>query len=79
MSDQDKISCEEVVAHLFDHLDGELDAKRRADIDRHLEECRGCCSRAEFERLIRQKIAALGSEPLPPTLQRRLMMLLDEF
>lgn len=79
MSEQDKISCEEVVAHLFDYLDGEMDAHKRADIDRHLEECRGCCSRAEFERLLRQKIAALGAEPLSPALQGRLKMLLEEF
>lgn len=79
MSEHDKIGCEEVVAHLLEYLDGEMDTKKRAQIDRHLEECRGCFSRAEFEKLLRQKIGALGEEPAPPTLQRRLKMLLDEF
>jgi anti-sigma factor (TIGR02949 family) len=79
VSEHDKIRCEDVIAHLFEYLDGEMDAEKRAHINRHLEECRGCYSRAEFEKLLRQKIGELGEEPAPPTLQRRLKTLLEEF
>lgn len=79
MTDHDKIRCEEVIAHLFDYLNGELDAEKRSYIDRHLEECRGCYSRAEFERLLRKKVADLCDEPPPAALQRRLKALLDQF
>lgn len=79
MAEHDRIRCEEVIAHLLEYLDGELDAEKQAHIDRHLEECRGCYSRAEFEQLLRKKVSELGSEPAPETLQRRLKALLDQF
>ena len=79
MTDHDRIRCEEVIAHLLEYLDGELDAEKQAHIDRHLEECRGCYSRVEFERLLRKKVGELGDEPAPAALQRRLKALLDQF
>lgn len=79
MTDHDKTRCEEAIAHLFDYLYGELDADKRTYISRHLEECRGCYSRAEFERLLRKKVADLADEPVPATLQRRLEALLNQF
>jgi anti-sigma factor (TIGR02949 family) len=77
--EDNEIRCEEVIAHLLEYLDGEIDAGKRAHIDRHLQECRGCYSRAEFERVLRKKVAELADEPAPPVLQRRLKALLDEF
>jgi len=79
MTERDRIDCEEVVAHLLDYLDGEIDAEKRVQIDRHLEECRGCYSRAEFERELRRRLRELGKESAPETLRRRLKALLDEF
>lgn len=74
-----KIGCEEVIAHIFDYLDGELDAARQAQFDRHLAECRGCYSRAEFEKALKRKVAELGEGKAPEALRRRLKLLLDEF
>jgi anti-sigma factor (TIGR02949 family) len=79
VTDHDKMRCEEVIAHLLEYLDGELDAETQAHIDLHLEECRGCYSRAEFERLLRKKVRGLGDEPAPASLQRRLKALIDQF
>jgi mycothiol system anti-sigma-R factor len=79
MSDHDHIRCEEVIAHLLTYLDGEIDAEKRAQIDRHLAECRGCFSRAEFEKALRERVTQLGDEKAPASLQRRIKALLDEF
>jgi mycothiol system anti-sigma-R factor len=79
MSDHDRIRCEEVIAHLLTYLDGEIDAEKRAQIDRHLAECRGCFSRAEFEKLLGERVAQLGDEKAPATLQRRIKALIDKF
>lgn len=73
------IDCEEVVARLLEYLDGETDAITHARIERHLEDCRGCYSRAEFEKTLRRKLRALGKEPVPPGLNRRIKDLLDSF
>jgi len=79
MSDHDHIRCEEVIAHLLTYLDGEIDAEKRAQIDRHLAECRGCFSRAEFEKELRERVTQLGDEKAPASLHRRIRTLLDEF
>jgi anti-sigma factor (TIGR02949 family) len=79
MDEHDRIRCEEVIAHLLQYLDGEIDAAKRVQIDRHLQECRGCYSRAEFEKVLRAKIEQLGEEKASAALQRRVRSLIDAF
>lgn len=79
MTEQERIHCDEVVASLLEYLDGELDDARRARIEDHLAECRGCFSRAEFERALRRRLQALVTAPPPDSLKRRLKAILDEF
>jgi mycothiol system anti-sigma-R factor len=74
-----RISCEEVIAHLFAYLDNEIDSEKRTYIERHLEECRACFSRAEFEKALRAKVRQLGDKEAPATLRRRMKALLDQF
>lgn len=79
MTEPDKIRCEEVIAHLLSYLDGEIDDAKRAQIDHHLEECRGCFSRAEFERALRDKMRQAGNTQPPASLQDRIKALMDQF
>ncbi|WP_018991521.1 anti-sigma factor family protein [Aromatoleum toluclasticum] len=79
MTEPDRIRCEEVVAHLLEFLDGEIDIGRRERIEQHLAECRGCYSRAEFERVLRQRLRTLDDASPPDSLRRRLKSLLDAF
>lgn len=74
-----RLRCEEVIERLFDYLDRELDQYEAADIEEHLLHCRDCFSRAEFERLLRAKLAASASHPAPRRLQRRVSDLLDNY
>lgn len=79
MNERDRIRCEEVIAHLLTYLDGEIDAEKRAQIDRHLAECRACFSRAEFEKALRERLAQLGDAKAPSSLQRRIKTLIETF
>ena len=79
MTEPDKIRCEEVIAHLFSYLDGEIDDAGRAQIDRHLEECRGCFSRAEFEKALRDRLRQAGDTQASPSLQERIKALIEQF
>ena len=74
-----KINCEEVLEHLFAYLDGELDAQRQALIAEHLHACRGCFSRAEFERRLKARLTEAGEEKAPDTLVRRVQSLIARF
>jgi mycothiol system anti-sigma-R factor len=71
--------CEEVVAHLLTYLDGEIDDVKRALIDHHLDTCRGCFSRAEFEKALRDKVRQIGDAEPPTSLQDRIKSLIDQF
>lgn len=73
------INCEELVEQLFVYLDRELDGGARTAIDHHLERCRECFTRVEFERQLRDRIGDAGIEKAPERLRRRVRALLDEY
>jgi anti-sigma factor (TIGR02949 family) len=75
----ERMSCERVLEHLLEYLDRELDAHTSAEIDRHLEECRGCFSRAEFERRLNARLRDSGSVPAPASLRARIKSLMERF
>ncbi len=51
------ISCDEASARLFEYLDGELDGISEEEVRRHLDVCKACYPRAQFEKHF---IEALG-------------------
>jgi anti-sigma factor (TIGR02949 family) len=44
------IPCEEATARLFEYLDGELEGVSEEEVRQHLEICKACYPRAQFER-----------------------------
>lgn len=74
-----KLSCEDVLENLFIYLDREVDEKMHADIEHHLQQCRECYSRADFERRLKQRIAETGEADAPEELQQRIKSLIDRF
>jgi len=75
----DKLSCEEVIEQLFTYLDGELDHVHSEAIGRHLEHCRDCFSRAQFEERLRQRIRESAMTQAPDRLRNRVKWLLDRY
>lgn len=73
------ISCEEVVERLCDYLHREMDSNTSAEIERHLERCHDCFSRAEFERKLRELIARSGRQESPERLRRRIREMIEQF
>lgn len=79
MNGRTTIDCEEALRRLFDYLDAELAAEQRREMDHHLERCRSCFSRMEFERRLKAHMADLGTSEVPPALQQRVRTLIDDF
>lgn len=79
MSDAELLQCEEVLRVLFDYLDGELADADDHLVRAHLERCRSCFSRAEFERRLKSHVRELASEPAPPALENRIRGLIRGF
>jgi anti-sigma factor (TIGR02949 family) len=79
MSDVRTIDCEEALRRLFDYIDAELSGEPQREMERHLERCRSCFSRLEFEKRLKAHTADLGHEPVSEDLERRVRALLDSF
>jgi len=79
MTDIRTISCEEALRHLFDYLDAELVGDSQREMEQHLERCRNCFSRLEFERRLKAHTAHLGQEPVSDDLDQRVRALLESF
>jgi anti-sigma factor (TIGR02949 family) len=79
MSEPRPISCDEALRVLAAFLDDELHADARGGIERHLEVCRSCFSRAEFERRLKGEINRLGCDEIPPSFEQRVRRLLGSF
>lgn len=72
------IDCEQVLSLLFAYLDGEVQPDESQSIDAHLERCRSCFSRAEFERGLRARLADLSRGEVSATLEQRIRRLMQE-
>lgn len=73
------VNCDEVIEKLFEFLDRELDESTRHEMESHLQTCRGCFSRAEFERRLRARVAELAEVKAPDSLRRRVLVLTARF
>lgn len=79
MSEPNRIECEEAIRRLAEYLDGELEGRDATELERHLETCRSCWSQAEFERQLRERMAALSSDDVRPAFEQRIRDLLDRY
>jgi anti-sigma factor (TIGR02949 family) len=66
-------TCTDVLAHLYEFIDGALSADAEAEIRRHVEAC-GCCRPSlEREREFLEMVARrCKTEPCPDELRRRI-------
>jgi len=79
MSDSTTINCEEALRLLATYLDDELDGASHETVEHHLQACRSCYSRAEFERRLKAEFEELRREPVPPGFEHRVRRLMIQF
>lgn len=73
------ISCNEAMSKLQAYLDNEVDWPGEEEIHHHIENCRECFSRTEFEKALRDKVEKLGTERAPTDVQARLSAMIKKF
>ena len=79
MTERSRISCEQALRLLAEHLDGELSDLEHHDVRHHLDTCRSCYSRGEFETRLRVELAALARVPVPTPFEERVRALIGHF
>ncbi|HVH59902.1 MAG TPA: mycothiol system anti-sigma-R factor, partial [Candidatus Sulfotelmatobacter sp.] len=72
------MSCDYTRTALHGYLDGELDASRSAEFERHLEGCRECSKLLETEESLRSVLQRSSlCESAPPSLRKKIRAELD--
>ena len=79
MSGENPMTCEEALRLLAVFLDGELHGEPHHAVERHLEVCRSCYSRAEFERRLKAEIGRLRREEVSSGFEARIRSILSLF
>jgi anti-sigma factor (TIGR02949 family) len=74
-----EINCEEALQRLFEFIDRELAGEEHDALERHLRLCRSCFSRVEFERQLKDKLRALGTDETPDSARGRIRALIQGF
>jgi anti-sigma factor (TIGR02949 family) len=75
----DRIGCEEAIRRLAAYLDGELVTADAGEVEVHLERCRSCFSRAEFERRLKERVREdLRMTSVPEEAEGRIRTLLEQ-
>jgi anti-sigma factor (TIGR02949 family) len=79
MSHPKPVTCDEALRLLAAFLDDEISSGDREGVARHLQTCRSCFSRAEFERRLKGEITRLGREEVTAGFEARVRRLLGSF
>lgn len=79
MTGPEPLDCEEVLRVIFAYLDGELGGADHEQVAAHLERCRSCFSRAQFEQRLKGHLAELASGPVSPAFEQRIRGLIRGF
>ena len=79
MDNLNMMTCEEAIRSLAAYLDDELAGDVQRNVERHLEFCRTCYSRAEFERRLKAEIGRVRREEVSSGFQARVRGILDSF
>ena len=71
--------CSEVLARVYDYLDGEIDAVGIAKVKQHLDECGPCLREYGLEEVVKKLVHRhCGSDLVPGDLRARVMTRIAE-
>ena len=69
--------CSDALHELYEYLDGELTASRRAEIEHHLTACGECFEAFDFQAELKQVIAHKCRDEVPEALKARVAHLIE--
>jgi hypothetical protein len=73
------IDCERALAWIFQFIDHELKSPECEAMQHHLQTCKSCYSRVEFERRLMGKLTELRDAEASVTARERIVKLLKSF
>ena len=74
------MNCRESLKKLYEFLDGDLEKVSRREMKKHLDRCRHCWDRIEFEKKLKALLKkSCCKECCPDTLRLRIEALLKKY
>jgi anti-sigma factor (TIGR02949 family) len=73
------ISCEEALRHVFDYVDNQLSGRNLQEVEDHIEKCRHCYDRVEFEKLLKARIKNINPKTDNSKLMKKIDSLINSF
>ncbi|MDQ3099759.1 MAG: hypothetical protein M3R08_00105 [Bacteroidota bacterium] len=73
------INCEDAVSRFNDLMDNYLKGRSRNELVKHIDICRHCFDRFEFEQLLRSKVHQLPDDKENQPLLKRIEKLIASF
>lgn len=74
-----KIDCEQSIKRVFDYIDGYLKNNKRLEVEKHIETCRHCFERYEFEKLLKKRLRTSKTDSPSGELRKRIQEVLESF
>lgn len=72
------MTCEEAIRMIATYIDRELNEREAAQVHEHIERCKSCYSRVEFEQKLKAQLATLRSVTVSDDLTQRIRVLLHD-
>lgn len=73
------IQCEEAIRQMLEYLDDELHKHDSDAMHNHLESCRECYSRMEFEKRLKDMVRDSKQEKAPASLNDRIKNIVKKY
>lgn len=70
------IDCEQALLHIFELIDKELQGEKREAMQHHIDTCKSCFSRVEFERRLKERLRTLREADTTAEARQRIEKLL---
>ena len=70
-------SCEKVIEMIWEFLDREITPDAAADLQKHIDLCRSCFTRIEFEKALRENCRTKTNHVCPDKLKLRIRQIID--
>jgi anti-sigma factor (TIGR02949 family) len=73
------ITCEDAIRLIASYIDRELNEPEAVQLRAHIDRCKSCYSRVEFEQQLKAQLATLRSVPVSDELGGRIRVLLQGY
>ena len=71
------ISCQEAMKLIAQYVDSHLKGKPSRSLEKHIEKCRHCFDRVEFEKLLKSRLRRLQVRSEPEQMRKKIDSLFE--